>query len=124
MYRLKIADSFSAGHQLKCYRGKCERVHGHNFKVEVIVEGHTLDRAGLLTDFKVLKKRLAAILDKLDHQMLNQLSPFKKTNPSSENLARHIYEKFSAKLPSRLRLLEVWVWESDNAGACFRPDAS
>jgi 6-pyruvoyltetrahydropterin/6-carboxytetrahydropterin synthase len=122
MYRLKIIDSFSAGHQLKCYRGKCERVHGHNFRVEVIVEGNTLDRAGLLMDFKDLKKRLAAILDELDHQMLNQLPPFKKTNPSSENLAAHIFRDLAARLPKKLKLLEVWVWESENAGACYRPD--
>ncbi len=119
-YRLKIIDSFSAGHQLKCYRGKCERVHGHNFRVEVTVEGFKLNRAGLAMDFKDLKRRLADILAELDHQMLNRLPPFKKANPSSENLAAHIYRDFAAALPKSLRMVEVWVWESDSAGAGFR----
>jgi 6-pyruvoyltetrahydropterin/6-carboxytetrahydropterin synthase len=121
MYQLKITDWFSAGHQLKGYKGKCESVHGHNFKVEVAVAGKKLDKTGLLLDFKLLKSELAKVLDKLDHKMLNQVAPFNKINPSAENLAEYIFDKFSQKLPAGVELVEVWVWESERAGACFKP---
>jgi 6-pyruvoyltetrahydropterin/6-carboxytetrahydropterin synthase len=119
MYRLKIADSFSASHQLKGYRGKCESLHGHNFKVEVAVAGKKLDRLGLMLDFKVLKKILADVLEKLDHKHLNRLPAFSRKNPSAENIAEFIFQQLAKKLPEAVELCEVCVWESDSAGACY-----
>jgi len=119
MYRLKVIDWFSAGHQLKGYKGKCEGLHGHNFKVELTVSGESLDKLGLLVDFKTLKQDLARLLEKLDHKLLNRVAPFNRQNPSAENLAKYIFEKFAAKLPSGVELEEVWVWESEQAGAYY-----
>jgi len=119
MYRLKISDSFSASHQLKGYKGKCESLHGHNFKVELVVEGKKLDKLGLLLDFKTLKKILAGALEKLDHKHLNQLPAFSKNNPSAENIAEYIFRELARKLPRAVKLCEVCVWESDQAGACY-----
>jgi len=121
MFSLKVTESFSAGHQLKGYRGKCEAVHGHNFKVEVMVEGDQLDKCGLLIDFKLLKKLLDGVLDKLDHTLLNKVPPFNKINPSAENLAKYIFEKLEKKLPAGVELVETCVWESESAGASYRP---
>jgi len=120
-YRLKVIDSFSAAHQLKGYKGKCENIHGHNFKVEIIVQGEKLDRTGMLLDFKLLKKLLAKILEQLDHKDLNQIPVFKKDNPSSENIARFIFQKLSPKLPLGIKLIEVCVWESETACASYQP---
>jgi len=121
MYQLRVFDWFSAGHQLKGYQGKCEAVHGHNFKVEVTVSGNKLDKTGLIVDFKVLKKSLAEVLARLDHTLLNKLPPFQKKNPSAENIARYIYEKLSEKLPAKVKLVEVCIWESDQAGVSYQP---
>ena len=119
MYHLKITDSFSAAHQLKGYRGKCEKLHGHNFKVEIIVKGEKLDKTGLLIDFKKLKKILNQTLETLDHQLLNQIPEFKKNNPSSENIAKYIFNKISPKLPENVTLYQVSVFESDTASASY-----
>jgi 6-pyruvoyltetrahydropterin/6-carboxytetrahydropterin synthase len=119
MHRLKIIDSFSAGHQLKGYKGKCESLHGHNFRVEAMVAGGKLDKIGLLIDFKILKKILGEVLEKLDHKHLNQLPPFSKKNPSAENIAEYVFKELAKKLPDKVKLCEVWVWESDQAGACY-----
>jgi len=121
MYQLRVSDWFSAGHQLKGYKGKCEAVHGHNFKVEVTVSGSKLDKTGLMLDFKALKKGLAEVLAKLDHTLLNKVPPFNKKNPSAENIAQYVYERLSKKLPAKVRLVEVCVWESEQAGASYQP---
>ena len=119
MWQVKVIDWFSAGHQLRGYQGKCEALHGHNFRVEVVVEGEELDSCGLLIDFKELKKILGEVLAELDHSHLNQLPAFEQENPSSENLAKYIFEKLNALLPSGIKLKEVWVWESEKAGAGY-----
>lgn len=119
MYRLKISDSFSASHQLLGYKGKCESLHGHNFRVEIVVAGGKLDKTGLLVDFKILKQLLAGTLEKLDHKHLNRLRAFKGKNPSAENIAEFVYRELSGRLPPAVKLVEVWVWESDQAGACY-----
>ena len=110
-WRLTVRSEFSAGHALRHYHGKCESPHGHNFSVEATVEGDTLtEDTEFLVDFSVLKKRLNAILDTLDHQNLNLTSPFDILNPTSENLARYIFQQFSpvtASLGVRLHSLTV-----------------
>jgi len=119
MYKLRVIDGFSAGHQIKGYKGKCEDIHGHNFRVEIEVQGNKLDKLGLLIDFKLLKKYLGEVLDKLDHTLLNRVGPFQRQNPSAENLARYIYQNLSRKLPAGVRLSEVSVWESEKCGATY-----
>ena len=89
---------FSSGHYLRNYRGKCENPHGHNYKVLVTLVGEALDASGLLLDFKLLKQVMRPVVDRLDHQMINELEPFTEVNPSAENLARYFYEQTSAQM--------------------------
>jgi 6-pyruvoyltetrahydropterin/6-carboxytetrahydropterin synthase len=110
---LKVRDDFSAAHFLREYQGRCERVHGHTFRVEVEIEVRELDRTGLGIDFIVIKKRLAEILP--DHKLLNEVYDF---NPSAENLARRFFEDLAPDFP----LKAVTVWESEDASATYAPD--
>jgi len=121
-FELRVEDSFSSAHNLKGYRGKCEDLHGHNWKVEIGVTAERLDRLGLVIDFKVIKGYLREVLDKLDHRHLNRMRYFKRVNPSSENIARYIYERLSLKLQRRgIHLKDVRVWESESASAIYFP---
>ena len=120
MYHLTIHTHFAAAHNLINYQGDCENLHGHNWKVEVTVSADTLDKAGLAIDFKILKKETNLILDSLDHKYLNDLHPFTEISPSSENIARHLYEKLSQKLNNNtVKVDKVNVWESDYACASY-----
>jgi 6-pyruvoyltetrahydropterin/6-carboxytetrahydropterin synthase len=123
MYEVTVEDSFAAGHYLRNYRGKCENPHGHNYKVRVTLRGPALDRAGLLVDFKDLKEVMKHVIDRLDHQMLNEIEPFTSLNPSAENLARYFYEQASARLKSltdgRVAVSDVTIWETDTTSACY-----
>ncbi|MCD6220945.1 6-carboxytetrahydropterin synthase QueD, partial [bacterium] len=98
MYEIKIIDEFSAAHRLKNYKGKCENLHGHNWKVEVVISGEFLDKTGLLLDFGILKEKLNFVLKKLDHKNLNRISFFYRTNPTSENIAYYIFIKMKTLL--------------------------
>lgn len=124
MFEITVEDSFAAGHYLRDYKGKCENPHGHNYKVRVTLTGADLDKAGLLVDFKDLKELMKPVIERLDHQMMNDLAPFAKVNPSAENLAKHFYDETSAKLKSvtngRVRIKEVTVWETDSTTATYR----
>jgi len=123
MYELKIISNFAAAHQLRALQGGCERLHGHNWKVEVHVEGSDLGDDGLLLDFKEIKKETKDILHGLDHQFLNELKPFEKVEPSSENIARHIFESLSQRVnDDRVRISRVSAWESENACASYTAD--
>jgi 6-pyruvoyltetrahydropterin/6-carboxytetrahydropterin synthase len=105
---------------LRDFGGKCEALHGHNWKIEVYVTGNKLDEDGLLIDFALVKKETKKALNKLDHKFLNELEPFKTVNPSSENIARHIYGSLSKKLNNEnVRVSKVTAWESDTACATF-----
>ncbi len=120
MYRLKIITSFAAAHCLINYQGDCENLHGHNWKVEVVVTAGELDKAGLGIDFKILKRETNLLLKTLDHKYLNELPPFLDTSPSSENLARYIYNELSLKLNNaNVKVETVTVWESDFASASY-----
>jgi len=123
MFEVTIEETFAAGHALRNYRGKCENVHGHNYRCQVTLEGGELDSAGLLVDFVELKKVVHAVLDRLDHQWLNDLPPFDVLNPSAENMARFIYEQVSGGLGNRdgVRVGSVRLWETDTASATYRP---
>ena len=120
MWRLKVKRDFSSSHQLRNYGGKCENMHGHNFGVEVEVEGDKLDgKVEILMDFKELKKAVDAILDTLDHKHLNEVEYFKEINPSSENIARYIYIELKPMLPEQVRLVGVAVSEKDSSVATY-----
>ncbi|HOT45849.1 MAG TPA: 6-carboxytetrahydropterin synthase QueD [Spirochaetota bacterium] len=119
MFRLTVHDYFSSAHQLKGYRGKCEAVHGHNWRVEVKVQGEVLNEIGLLMDFTDLKKLLKGVIDPLDHVMLNDIGGLRGENPSSEIIARYIYNQMKAALPAGITMHSVTVWESENARALY-----
>ncbi|MCF7873425.1 MAG: 6-carboxytetrahydropterin synthase QueD [Candidatus Omnitrophica bacterium] len=119
MYKVKIIKSFSSAHYLAQYKGSCESLHGHNWKVEVVVQSEELNDLGMVMDFRQLKKITVSIIEKLDHKCLNDLEYFKINTPSSEKIAQYIYEKVSQKLPQDCQLDEVKVWETDNSCATY-----
>jgi 6-pyruvoyltetrahydropterin/6-carboxytetrahydropterin synthase len=112
-WTLKVRDKFSAAHYLKEYKGKCEKVHGHTFQVEVEIAVRELDRTGIGFDFTEVKRVLAATLP--DHALLNEVFPF---NPSAENIARHLYGELKKTYPVK----SVTVWESEDASATYAED--
>ena len=120
MYELKVISSFSAAHQLRDFEGECEKLHGHNWKIEVCVIGEELAENGLLIDFRVIKEMIRMATKDLDHSFLNELNIFKAQNPSSENIARHIFEYLSTELNSpHVRVSKVTAWESDSSCASY-----
>jgi len=120
MYELKIITQFSAAHRLENFYGKCEALHGHNWKVEVYLQGERLDEAGLVKDFGELKARTREVLEALDHKYLNDLPEFRHQNPSSENLARYLFDRLTATLNTNsVRVSRVSVWESDTSCASY-----
>ena len=116
MYEIKVTDEFSGAHRLRNYRGKCESLHGHNWKIEVSVLSKTLDSAGMVMDFKDVKSALNVSLETLDHKHLNDLPYFKKKNPTSENIAKFIYTKLKKRIRKKIK---VSVWETDSSRASF-----
>ena len=121
MYEVTIKKTFSAAHILKEIGGRCEELHGHNFLVEVSVSAPELNKEGLLIDFRVLKKWTHDILEALDHKYLNEVDYFKDINPSSEHVARLIYDRIAEKaIPERYVVSRVTVWESENARVSYR----
>lgn len=121
MYRLMIESSFASAHQLRGYKGKCENLHGHNWKVQVFVDAEKLNKIDIAIDFHELKKMTNEILSELDHKFINDIFPFTEKNPSSENIARWIYDSLRDKLSSyeNVRVSAVTVWESDTASATY-----
>ena len=120
MYELKIISHFAAAHQLREFKGGCENLHGHNWKIEVFVTGEKLGKDGLLIDFKVIKEATKRVLDELDHQFLNELEPFEVHNPSSENIARHLFTSLSDDLNNdNIKIAKVTAWESDSSSATY-----
>ena len=123
MYRLTIVSEFAAAHNLRNYDGECEKLHGHNWKVEASITAKELDSIGLALDFKVLKGKTEEILKGLDHVYLNEIPPFNMENPSSENLARFIFKKLSKVINNeKVKVSMVKVWESERAGASYEED--
>ena len=123
MFEVTIEETFAAGHALRNYRGKCENVHGHNYRAEVTIEGAELNAIGLLVDFVELKRVVHAVLDRMDHQWLNDFPPFDALNPSAENMAKYIYDEVSAGLKTKegVRVASVRLWETDTASATYFP---
>ncbi len=120
MFEVKITTQFAAAHQLRNFKGSCEQLHGHNWKVEVFVRGDTLAEDGTLIDFRDVKEATREVLERLDHKFLNDLAPFQNENPSSENIARFIFKALSEQLNNeRIRISRVTAWESDTACASY-----
>ena len=116
MHSIKVESFFSSAHNLREYAGKCEALHGHNWKVEAVVQSKTLDKTGMVLDFKALKSQLSKVLEKLDHKYLNDLTYFKNINPTSENIAKFIYDALS----KNIKLLKsVTVWESNTSCSTY-----
>jgi 6-pyruvoyltetrahydropterin/6-carboxytetrahydropterin synthase len=123
MYEVTIIKSFSAAHLLAEIGGKCEELHGHNFKVEVTVAAKQLNSQGLLIDFRFLKKVLGEILDDIDHKHLNSLTSFSGINPSAENIAKYICEKMEVKVKmAKVNVVRIKIWESENASVTYIPE--
>lgn len=122
MFEISVDYSFAAGHALRGYKGKCENVHGHNYKVRVTVAGEQLKATGLLMDFVDLRAAIKALVERLDHRFMNDLEPFDKLNPSAENLARYLCEEINPQVAKQGLLVEsVTVWETDTTSATYRP---
>jgi len=116
VYKLQVEADFSSAHNLRGYKGKCEELHGHNWKVELTVGSKDLDKTGMVLDFKFLKASLNKILDQLDHKYLNEIDYFKEVNPTSENIAKYIYDSLKSEVSG---LISITVWESDKARATY-----
>ncbi len=121
MYEITVKKTFSAAHNLKDIGGRCEELHGHNFTVEVSVESKKLNEDGLLIDFRILEGWMEEILGELDHKLLNDTPYFKNINPSSENIAKHIYDRIYEKASSgKINISRITVWESENARVSYK----
>ncbi len=123
MYEVTAEAGFSSGHYLRNYHGRCENPHGHNYKVRVTLTGAALDATGLLLDFKMLKQVMRPVIDRIDHQMLNDLEPFVTLTPSAENIARYFYEQTNEQLAGmtegRVRVKNCTIWETDTTSATY-----
>jgi 6-pyruvoyltetrahydropterin/6-carboxytetrahydropterin synthase len=122
MFQVSVDETFSAGHALRGYKGKCENVHGHNYKVRIILEGPGLDSIGLLYDFTHLKRVIRGIVAGVDHKFLNDQAPFDVINPSAENLAKFFYDETSRQMngmPQGARIARVTIWETDTTSASY-----
>lgn len=123
MYELMIETSFSAAHQLRGYMGKCEQLHGHNWKVQVHITAEKLNQIDIAVDFHELKRLTNEIISPLDHTFLNDIFPFTEKNPSSENIAKWIYDCLKKKInDENIEVSAVTVWESDTASATYYED--
>ena len=123
MFLLDVETSFAAGHALRGYLGKCENWHGHNYKVQLTIAGESLNEIGLLCDFKDVKASIKEVIDRLDHQFLNDLEPFQKANPSAENIARYLYGEIGSLVSQssecRAKVSRVKVWETERNAATY-----
>ena len=122
MFEVSVEQEFASAHALRNYKGACENVHGHNWKVQVVVEGEKLDAAGMLIDFLEVKTMMDEIVARLDHRFLNEVPPFDVRNPSAENLAEHFYEEMTGRMRELpVRVKEVKIWETGIQSATYRP---
>ena len=125
MFELTVKAEFEAAHHINGYQGKCQRLHGHNWSVEAVVEGYALDELGMLIDFKVLKAELNNVLDELDHRYLNELPIFSTKNPTAENLAKYVFEQLSKSeifVDSVASLKAIRVYESPRSCVTYTKD--
>jgi 6-pyruvoyltetrahydropterin/6-carboxytetrahydropterin synthase len=124
MFEVWVDEQFAAAHNLRNYKGKCENLHGHNYKVRVNLAGPQLDETGLLYDFVHLKQVIQGVIRGLDHKYLNELKPFDVLNPSAENIAKYIYDEAAKQMQrtaNGAEISSITVWESDVTAATYRP---
>jgi 6-pyruvoyltetrahydropterin/6-carboxytetrahydropterin synthase len=124
MFQVSVEETFSSGHALRGYKGKCENPHGHNYRVQITIEGPQLDNIGLLVDFTVVKHVLRDVIARLDHQFINDLEPFTTVNPSAENMAKYFYDEVTSQLkglPAGAKVRDIVIWETDTASAKYEP---
>ena len=123
MYEVTVEETFAAGHYLRNYKGKCEHPHGHNYRVRLTLGGRELDQAGLLLDFKDMKRVVKDVIEYFDHRMINDLEPFTVLNPSAENLAKYFFDQTNARLKNdtggRVEVRRVTIWETDTSIATY-----
>ncbi|MFA5352775.1 MAG: 6-carboxytetrahydropterin synthase QueD [Thermodesulfovibrionales bacterium] len=124
MYELMIETGFASAHQLRGYKGKCENLHGHNWRVQVTVAAEKLNEIDLAIDFHDLKNMTQEIMNQLDHKCLNDIFPFTEKNPSSENIARWIFDTLKKRIAEyrNVNMSAVTVWESETASATYYED--
>ena len=122
MYELTVIVEFEAAHRIVDYPGNCDRLHGHNWSVEVTVEGEKLNKLGMLIDFKELKGEVNKVIDLLDHHYLNELPSFKEINPTAENIAKFIFEKMTEAdfINDNITISMVKIWETPKSAVCYR----
>ncbi len=125
MFEISVDYSFAAGHALRGYKGKCENVHGHNYKVRVNVGADKLNSIGLVMDFVDLRAAIKALAERLDHRFMNDIPPFDQLNPSAENLAKYFSEGLDAQVREHGACVRsVTIWETDTTSATFFPLAT
>ena len=123
MYEVTVEDSFAAGHYLRDYKGKCENLHGHNYKIEIYARGRELDNIGLLVDFVELKAAADEVVQYLDHRNINELTPFDELQPSAENLAKYVLERVARKVADdRVQIYKVRCFETPTSVATYQVD--
>ena len=123
MYEITIQTHFSSAHRLRHYNGECERLHGHNWDVQVSIASEELNDLGMVMDFKDLKTEAKVLMDKLDHQYLNEVPPFTDLNPTTENIAEYLFDELSKVINTDLaRVSKVTVWESPTSFASYTPN--
>ena len=113
MFKISVTTKFAEDHQLRGYQGPCENLHGHNWVIKATVGAERLDDIGMVYDFKKLKNHLSEIIERFDHQFLNKVKPFNEINPTSENLAKYIFESLGEKLPAGIKVVAIDVGESE-----------
>jgi len=122
MYQVSVEGHFDAAHYLRDYHGKCENLHGHRFRVVVSLKAVKLNEIGLAYDFVDLKRHLGEVIVQFDHTCLNDVSPFDKINPSSENIAATIYDQLKSRFSDEVSLLSIEVWESPQSCVTYSPE--
>ncbi|MEO8662731.1 MAG: 6-carboxytetrahydropterin synthase QueD [Bryobacteraceae bacterium] len=125
MFEVAVEKVFAAGHALRDYNGRCENIHGHNYRVRVLLEGDRLDGTGLLVDFLEVEAVMKTVIGRFDHMFLNEVAPFDKLNPSAENMAQVFYEEISRGISASprendVRVSQVSVWETDEMRATYK----
>lgn len=123
MFELNVEDEFAAAHYLRNYKGKCERMHGHNYRVMVAVKAKRLNKIGLVVDFGEIKTELKKVMEILDHKVLDELPAFRVVNPSAENIAKYVFDSLAKPLKKKkVQLVKVTVWETARASASYCHD--
>ena len=119
MYELMVTSHFSAAHALRGYEGKCEYMHGHNWKVELVLNASKLRNGGMVMDFNEMRERLEGVLESIDHKNLNDIKPFDEINPTTENIAEFLYNELSQSMPDGVKVSRINAFETEGSGASY-----